>query len=103
MQLDIEEKPQIPNATTVLVLGILSIVLFCFFGWVLGIIGIILGNKSRKLYSKNPTGYRGYGSLQAGWIMSIIGLCVSGMYFIWTLIYFLIWGSLFMTIFSTMQ
>jgi hypothetical protein len=70
---------------------------------VLGIIGIVLGNKSRKLYSKNPTGYTGYGSLQAGWIMSIIGLCISGMYFIWTIIYMLIWGTLFMSIFGNIQ
>ena len=64
----------LPNATTVLVLGILSIVI-CGF---LGIIGLILGNKDIALYKANPGIYSesSLSSLKAGRICSIVGLCL---------------------------
>jgi hypothetical protein len=84
------EKETLPNATAVLVLGICSIVFGCFFvGLVLGIIGIALSGKGRKLYKDNPTQYEGYGSLNAGFIMSIIGTVIGGLY----TIYFIIVGG----------
>jgi hypothetical protein len=64
----------LPNATTVLVLGILSIVI-CGF---LGIIGLVMGNKDMALYNSNPSMYSesSLSSLKAGKICSIIGLCL---------------------------
>lgn len=96
-----QRKEQIPNGTTVLVLGICSIVLTCFLvGLVLGIIGLVLGNKSRKLYKENPEAYEGYGGLNAGWIMSIIGTSLGGLYLMYFLVYVLIIGATAATIFG---
>ncbi|MBI2731099.1 MAG: hypothetical protein HYX40_10165 [Sphingobacteriales bacterium] len=67
---------QLPNATAVLVLGILSIVI-CGF---LGIIGLVLGNKDLSLYKANPGIYSeaSLSSVKSGRICSIIGLCLWG-------------------------
>jgi M penetrans paralogue family 26 len=84
------EKQTLPNATAVLVLGICSLVFGCFFvGLILGIIGIALSGKGRKLYRQDPNVYEGYGSLNAGFIMSIIGTVLGGLY----TIYFIIVGG----------
>jgi hypothetical protein len=84
----------LPNATTVLVLGICSIVISCFgIGLVLGIIGIVLGGKSKKLYKESPASYDGFGQLNAGYIMSIIGTCLSGLYVIYLIIWVAILGT----------
>jgi len=94
------EKQQLPNATAVLVLGICSIVFGCFFvGLILGIIGIVLSGKGRKLYKDDPTLYDGYGSLNAGFIMSIVGTCLGGLY----TIYFIIVGGTALSMLSTMH
>ncbi|MBN1118747.1 MAG: hypothetical protein JXA77_16165 [Bacteroidales bacterium] len=67
------EKKQLPNATAVLVLGILSIVLGCVvLGFVCGIVGLVMSKEGYKLYGENPDNYVGYGSLSAGRIMSIL-------------------------------
>jgi hypothetical protein len=87
-------KRQLPNATAVLVLGICSIVFSCFFvGLVLGIIGLVLGNKGKSLYKQSPTIYEGYSQLNAGWIMSIIGICISALYVIYWIIWVIILGT----------
>jgi hypothetical protein len=81
-------KTMLPNATAVLVLGICSIVFSCFFvGAILGIIGLVLGGKAKKVYKENPSLYEGYGQVNAGYIMSIIGTCLGGLY----LIYWIFW------------
>lgn len=74
------EKPQLPNAVAVLVLGICSIAIGCIYGigLVCGIIGIVLSTKGRQMYKENPEMYSGWGMLNAGFIMSIIGLVWSG-------------------------
>ncbi len=96
-----EQKQQLPNATAVLVMGILSLVLSCFYGLglVLGIIGVVLGNKGKKLYRSNPDAYLGYGNLNAGWIMSIIGLCLSALY----IILIVIFGAAYFAAISSMM
>jgi predicted RND superfamily exporter protein len=75
----------LPNATAVLVLGIISIIgCFCYgvVGLICGIIAIILASKSKKLYASNPNAYTA-GSLKnvnAGRICAIIGLSLSILY-----------------------
>ena len=84
-----EEKTTLPNSTAVLVLGICSIVLsFFFVGLILGIIGIVLSGKGRKMYKEDPNLYDGYGQLNAGFITSIIGLSISVIYIIYYIIFF---------------
>jgi hypothetical protein len=87
------QKQMLPNSTAVLVLGICSIVFGCFFiGVILGIIGISMSGKGRKMYKENPELYEGYGQLNAGYIMSIIGTALSGLYIIYWLIVVAILG-----------
>ncbi len=83
-------KPVLPNATAVLVLGICSIVFGCLavVGLTLGIIGLVLSTKGRKMYRENPSMYEGYGQLNAGFICSIIGTALGGL----VLVYWIIWG-----------
>ena len=68
------------NATAILVLGILSIVI-CFVGLILSIIALILANKDLKLYNENPELYTqaSYNNLKAGKICAIIGLILNGL------------------------
>jgi len=90
-----EQKQMLPNATAVLVLGICSIVFGCFFvGLILGIIGINMAGKGRRMYSVNPELYEGFGTLNAGWIMSIIGTVLSSLYVVyWVIMVAILGGS----------
>lgn len=74
------EQQKLPNATLVLVMGILSIIGCCCGGLpgiVFGIIAIIKGKKDKALYAENPELYTNIGNLNAGYIMGIIGLVLS--------------------------
>lgn len=88
------EKQTLPNATLVLVMGILSIVGCCCYGLpglIFGIVAIVLGVKATKLYKEQPEEYTGYGNVQAGKIMGIIGVVLSVLfvvYLIWAISYF---------------
>jgi len=90
---------QLPNATAVLVLGILSIV-FCIcygiVGLTLGIIALVLANKSLKLYNSAPTAYTtaSYKNLSAGRVCAIIGTCLSSLYIIFAIIAIAYAGSM---------
>ena len=93
-----ETKQTLPNSTAVLILGIASIVTGCFFiGLILGILGIVLSGKGRKLYKENPSLYEGYGNLNAGYIMSIIGTILGALY----VLYVIIVGGTVLSILST--
>jgi len=97
--LDTNQMQQtLPNATGVLVLGILSIV-FCFcygiIGITLGIIALIMGNKAIKLYLNSPETYTesSYKNVKAGKTCAIVGLCLSSVYIIFIIIYVGIIGA----------
>jgi hypothetical protein len=80
-------KPTLPNAVAVLVLGILSIICSCFIlGLILGIIGLVLSKEGKKAFQQDPDKYEGYGALNAGRVLSIIGIVLGGL----TLFYWLI-------------
>ncbi len=68
----------LPNATAVLVLGILSLVM-CFVGVILAIISLVLANKDIKLYNASPEVYTpgSYSNLKSGRICAIIGLVLN--------------------------
>lgn len=73
------EQQKLPNATAVLVLGILSIPTCCCYGigLVLGIIAIVLYNKDKKLYMENPELYSNFNLSNTGRILGIIGVVLS--------------------------
>ncbi len=88
----------VPNATAVLVLGICSIVgcvALGIAGLVCGIIALVLFKKSKAVYLTNPVKYESsFKNAKAGQICAIIGTSISGLYFIWWIIYFVIIGTL---------
>jgi len=86
------EQQKLPNATTVLVLGIVSIVGTCcctgLVGIICGLIGMNLYSKDKVLYDSNPAAYTDFNNLNTGRILSIIGLILGGLqvlYFIYIL------------------
>jgi hypothetical protein len=85
-------RRKLPNATTVLVLGIVSIVTsFCYgiIGVILGIIALVLAKKDMQLYRENPEQYDGYQDLNTGKICAIIGLCMGTLFFLFFIVYIL--------------
>ncbi len=80
---------QLPNATAVLVLGILSIIGCCFYGVgiIFGIIALVLASKDMKLYKANPHAYSNYSTLNTGRILAIIGIVLIMIAIVITLIF----------------
>ncbi|MEU6386494.1 DUF4190 domain-containing protein [Streptomyces bauhiniae] len=69
--------PQNNAGTAALVLGILSIVLFCLYGvasLILGVIAVILGVQGRRRADRGEATNRG--QAQAGFVLGIIGIIV---------------------------
>jgi len=88
----------LPNATAVLVLGIVSLVgCFCYgiVGLILGIIALVLAGKATKLYNENPGMYSeaSFKNMKAGKICGIVGLCLSAVYIVIIIIYIAILGT----------
>jgi M penetrans paralogue family 26 len=97
--LPVQQRP-LPNATAVLVLGIISIVgCFCYgiVGTVLGIIALALASSANTLYQQNPEVYleSSFKNMKAGKVCAIVGLCLSGAYLVFLLIYVLFLGAAF--------
>ena len=82
-----ENQQPLQNAVATLVLGICSIIFGCFFvGLICGIIALAISGKSKHLYIQNPSQYSGYGMLNAGRILSIIGIVLGGITVLYTII-----------------
>jgi len=80
------EQRTLPNATPVLVLGILSIVTCCCYGilgLILGIVALVLYNKDKKLYDENPSAFTNFSNLKTGRILAIIGIVFSALFLIY--------------------
>jgi len=89
-QSEVTQVP-LPNATTVLVLGIISIVLcWChgIFGLILAIIALVFANKDLVLYNENPQKYTpgSYNNLKTGRTTAIIGLVLAGIFLLMVII-----------------
>lgn len=90
----------LPNATTALVLGIISIVgLFCYgiVGLICGVVGLILANKDRKLYRDAPEVYSlsSYSTSNAGRVCSIIGIILSAIIVVIVIFALVFFGTVF--------
>ncbi|MDI9341714.1 MAG: CCC motif membrane protein [Sediminibacterium sp.] len=88
----------LPNATAVLVLGIISIAMcWCYgiIGLTCGIIALVLANKSLAIYKTNPATFSqsSYKNLNAGRICAIIGTILSGLYAVFIIVYLIIFGT----------
>ena len=76
---NVQQPLILPNSTAALVLGIVSIASLCccsIVGFVLGIIGLVLGVNAMALYHQSPDVYSeaSFKNANAGKICSIIGL-----------------------------
>lgn len=93
-------KQSLPNATGVLVLGILSIVFCCcvygLIGAALGIVAMVLAVKANKLYNSSPDSYTesSFKNMKAGKICAIIGLCLSSLFLIYMVVILLVYGAM---------
>ncbi|MEO5997352.1 MAG: CCC motif membrane protein [Chitinophagaceae bacterium] len=91
----------LPNATAVLVLGIISIVgCFCYgvVGLICSIIALVLYSKDKKVYLLSPQSYTpgSYSNLNAGRICAIIGLIISALYFLLIIGFLIFFGTAFL-------
>lgn len=81
-------QQNLPNATAVLILGILSIVLSVWYlsiiGVILSIIALVLSTRDMTLYASDSSSYTlsSYNNLKAGRICAIIGLIVAIIFFV---------------------
>jgi hypothetical protein len=81
-------QQNLPNSTPVLILGILSIVLSCwyfsFLGIILGVVGLVLAGKDMSTYQAAPGKFTlsSYNNLKTGRTCAIIGLSVAVVFFI---------------------
>lgn len=90
---------ELPNATAVLVLGIVSIATcFCYGvpGLVCGIIALTMAKKAKVEYNANPSAFTeaSFKNMNAGRICAIVGIVLSSLYFLFLLIYFLFMGTM---------
>lgn len=80
----------VPNATAVLVLGIISIAtcwLYGIPGIICGIIAIIMHKKDKALYLSNKLKYeQSFKTSKAGFVCGIIGLSLSALFIIYILL-----------------
>lgn len=94
-------QPQAPNATAILILGILSIVLSCLgggiVGLVLGIICLALTGQSKRLIRASAESYdeSSIKNVEAGRVCAIIGVCLGGLLMVFWILYVLFFFSLF--------
>jgi hypothetical protein len=83
------ENRKLPNATAVLVLGILSILLcWCYgiIGLILSIVALAISRKDFAMYNAAPQDFDNYQNLNIGRILSIIGIVLNLL-----IIVYLIW------------
>jgi hypothetical protein len=87
----------LPNSTTVLVLGILSVVVcWChgIVGLIMSIIALVLAGRDFALYQSNPSAYTpsSLSNLKAGKTIAIIGLVLAAAFILMLLIAILFLG-----------
>lgn len=73
-------QQSLPNATAVLILGIVSIVSCCCYGLpgiICAIVGLVLYNKDKVLYQQNPQLYTNFSNLNTGRILCIVGIVLN--------------------------
>ena len=82
----------LPGASTVLTMGIISIVgsLICCgpFAAIFSIIGLVKAKKAEQLYLENPETYSDFSNVKTGKILSYIGLALSLIMLVFLILYF---------------
>ncbi|WP_313807295.1 CCC motif membrane protein [Flavobacterium sp.] len=89
-----DQKQKLPNATAVMILGVLSIITCCCYGIIsilLGGVGMYLAKKDTDVYNQNPSMYTNFNNIKTGKILCIIGIVLGVLYLIymiWIISYF---------------
>jgi M penetrans paralogue family 26 len=97
----IDQKRPLPNASACLILGIMSVVLGCgILGLVLGIIGLVISKDAKDLYLQDPDSYTGYGNLNAGRILSTLGIVIGAISILWLVFWIVIGASILENLFG---
>ena len=82
----------LPGASTVLTMGIISIVgsLVCCgpFALIFSIIGLVKAKKAEAIYYENLEQYSDYSNIKTGRILSYIGLALSLIMLVFFIVYF---------------
>jgi len=82
----------LPGASTVLTMGIISVVgaLVCCgpFAAIFSIIGLSKAKTAKQMYMENPELYSGYESVNTGRILSYVGLGLSLVMLVIVILYF---------------
>ncbi len=85
-------QESLPGASNALTMGIISIVgsLICCgpFAIIFSIIGLTSAKKAERLHMENPGVYSGYENVKTGRILSYIGLVISLILIVLTVLYF---------------
>lgn len=90
------EQQKLPNATLILVFGIISIVTCCCYGvigLIFGIIAIVMAKKATETYLANPELYTGYSNVKTGKILAIIGVILNVIFLGYVIFMFVTVGS----------
>jgi hypothetical protein len=90
------EKRELPNSTLILVFGILSIIGCCCYGIagiVFGIIALVMSKRAIEIYNADPELYTGYQNVKTGRILAIIGLVLSGLSVLGTIVSLILYGG----------
>lgn len=87
----------LPNATIVLILGILSILTCCCYGvigLILAIVALVLSKKDRALYALSMGSYTegSFKNLNAGRVCAIIGLILNIIYLLICIVFIAMFG-----------
>ena len=90
-------QQSLPNATPVLVLGILSIVTCCCYGiigLILSIVALVLSKKDRAVYAANMSFYTesSFKNLNAGRVCAIVGLILNIIYLLIMVLFIAMFG-----------
>jgi len=89
--MELHQEP-LPGASTVLTMGIISIVgnFVCCgpFAIIFSIIGLSKAKTAERLYLQNPSNYSGYESVKTGRILSYVGLALSLITLVLLIVYF---------------
>lgn len=97
------QQETLSYSTSILVLGILSIVTcWCYgiVGIVLGIIALVQSKKANEEYRSDPGRFSvsSYNNMKAGRVCAIIGLIISSCYFLLIILYFAFIGTLLFSV-----
>ncbi len=91
------EQRELPNSTLILVFGILSIVGCCCYGIagiIFGIIALVMSKRAMEIYNTDPQLYTGYNNVKTGKILAIIGLVLSGISILITIVSLIVFGGM---------